>query len=487
MKKILSSIVFLIAFAPFVASAAIIYNQPDHSTVVDNPLFTHYITRECVPISSTDSLGAIAIWTGTGVDPTWTEGDELFVWGTNDPTCAGGAGLSEFDLTGTTPIQNLEANTRYSFDLTHSASSTTSLAGFAYLRVELYQGNHSFNNQCMGTTGLTSTSDIENNCYIQIFDSVGDTVGDSSTRIVSVAPGNKSTIATSTAATFAASGYINPVDFKTGMYIQIQYAFYGDALLPTPDPSQVFKTINFPIATSGPFVVSTTSPVSKTGEYTMQTRLKTPSLLSDVLSFLGYCSTGCTGGNIRISTSTTFVAVMPNGYDAFVASTTNSITAYLASSTISLASCSSWTSFSLGDCLNLLFVPQVRPIDDALSNFRNTFFSFAPWGYVTRVVVILSSNATSSLPLIDVTMPLGRPGSPEYMVDEYKFDPNDMLSGGALLLNRVHTSFGGDFSVQEVMEPFVDFTIAMLLISYIFYDLLKMRGGHRKTASGKLH
>lgn len=307
---------------------------------------------------------------------------------------------------------------------------------------------------------------------------------DSTTHIATVTPADNATISTSTTATMGATGYVNPADYVSGMFVQMKYALYANSQVSVANPSALFTTINFPITSSGLFSFSTTTPITRGGQYTLTTQIRSASLANNVLNFLGFDQFATFG--ITTSKSTKFTAAAFNGFDTFVASTTASITDYLASSTISLATCSSWTSFNLGDCLNLIFVPALGPMQSALNDFKTGFLSYAPWGYVTRMVVILSGTATTTLPTINVTIPLGNPSRPEYTNGTFTIDPNDTLSGGAALLETVHTTFGGDFSVRTVTEPFVKLSIALTVLMAVFYDLIGMAHHRKLTRNGKL-
>lgn len=311
-------------------------------------------------------------------------------------------------------------------------------------------------------------------------------VVDTTTRINTVTPASGSTIATSTAATFGATGYIKDTDFKNGMFVQIKYGLYADAASPAgpASPDLLYTTLVFPLSSSGNFSVSTTSPALKKGQYTMQTSIQTTSIVNNVLNFLGFGQFANNG--ILSATSTQFVGDSFSGYDIYVASTTANITNYLASSTISLAACSSWTSFNLGDCMNLMFVPQTGPILQTLTDFKNGFLSYAPIGYITRAIVILSGTTPTDLPGIHVQIPLGQPGHPEYTNGFFTLNIMDMLQGGADLADSIHTTFGDDVSLREATEPFIKLSYAMFLIIFIVQDIMKMRNHNVSMGKSKL-
>lgn len=297
------------------------------------------------------------------------------------------------------------------------------------------------------------------------------------TRIISTVPAGGATVATSTSATVGADVYVNPLDYKNGDYVEIKYAPYSSYQAAVADPNLLFTKIDFQIATSGESDFSTTSPITTQGLYTMSTTLYGP----NTYDFFNIFSFNL-GSSALLSTSTQFTAGSLSGYDIFVASTTASINAYLASSTVSLASCTSFTSFSLGDCMNLIFVPQAAPIEQALGAFKEGFLSYAPWGYITRFITILSGEgaATSSLPVLSATFPLG----PSQTMTTFTIDPNTFIPAGDALLNSATATFGpgeGE-SFQQILEPILDELLALLVTIAIIHDILSIRG---KSKYGK--
>lgn len=290
------------------------------------------------------------------------------------------------------------------------------------------------------------------------------------TRIISTTPASGSTIATSTAATFGATGFINSADYSSGMYLEIKYAAYSASQAAVANIGSLYTTLDIPITAAGSFNYSTTSPVSTVGQYTMQTQIRSSSWINSALNFFGFGQFANLG--ITTATTTTFIAAHSSAYDILIASTTESINNYLASSTVSIASCTNWTSFSLGDCMNLLFVPQTQPIYTALDDFKNQFLTYAPWGYLTRFIVIMTGSATTSLPVMSVTFPLGSATD----LDTYTLDMGDMITGGASLLNSIPER-GGSMNAQDIIEPWIQLFIALFVVIIIVRDLTKMGGG----------
>jgi hypothetical protein len=283
-----------------------------------------------------------------------------------------------------------------------------------------------------------------------------------------------STIATSTGATFGVTGYVNPNDYVDGMNVTIQYAPYVASQEVVACTSCLFTKLSFNIATSGVFSFSTTSPALVQGRYTKQTQLNAPSTFSffNLFSFV-------VGSNSLTSTSTTFVTGQLNGFDEYIDASSAAINDYLASSTISLASCSSFTSFNLGDCINLLFVPQAVPMEQLWANFRQQFLSYYPWGYVTRFFTILGGSATSTIPVVSVSIPTPYTAGNANDATILTIDTPAMFAEGSADLNSVNAN-GTDQNFQDVMEPYVQIFIAISLLFIVVHDLIGLARVRRK-------
>ena len=213
----------------------------------------------------------------------------------------------------------------------------------------------------------------------------------------------------------------------------------------------------------------------------MYTSIQTPSFFSTVLNFIGFGQFATQG--IKTATTTAFTADHLTAFDRLVASTTDSINAYIASSTISLSACTSWTQFALIDCLNLLFIPQREPMMKAMSDFKDGFLSLKPWGYVTRTIVILSGNATSSVPIVNTFVPNPVTGG----TLDWTFNPNESVEAATVLLDNVHSAYGPPTTIKQAMEPLVKAIISLSVFMYIFYDMIRSRrAAHHGGRGGKL-
>ena len=295
-----------------------------------------------------------------------------------------------------------------------------------------------------------------------------------STQISAVTPVGGSTIASSTAATFGATGYIAASDYVPGTTLTITYAPTNAADVVSALPNAFTTTLTFPIYAYGAFDFSTTSPAVSDGDYNMSAVLQGP----NIPYFYGLFYNP---GSVLTSTSTEFTVNNQIGIDEFTASTTALIESAYASSTISLASCSSFVGFNLGDCLNVLFVPQPAAINAVLSQFRGQLLSYFPWGYVTRFFTILSSNGTSTLP--SATAVIAMPYSDGSASDTQSFtvDPTATLAAASAALDGIDAN-GTDLNWQAVLEPYVQLFIGITLLFIIVFDLIGTAHHHRNHA-----
>lgn len=313
---------------------------------------------------------------------------------------------------------------------------------------------------------------------------------DSHTHFVALTPSNGSIISTSTTADFDVTLYGGD-DFTTGDILHIEYRLNSRqlglfALDVLPD-----QTFDQSIVASGFQVLHINKPVTEVGKYTVLWQIRhvhQNNVFDNVLGFFGLSDFA--GNNTYVASTTVFTAEHQNTFDSYVGSTTEAIASSTAHSVaFNTSVCSPSFSFNIVDCLDLIFGWSPNAMRSAFSDFNEDFLTRVPWGYATRTIVLLSGGATTTFPALSVNFPLGNPTQPGYIAnDHFTLDTSDMLHGGSNLLNSVHTTFGGDLSVQDVTQPFVRLVIALALMAGIIYDLVGMRrhGGISTSRRTKL-
>lgn len=304
---------------------------------------------------------------------------------------------------------------------------------------------------------------------------------DNTTHIIVTIPPNNSTIATSTNAAVGANININTAEWVAALannngnwFLQVSvqrntpitrqldgpFDFLFKSILGTNRPVQKYT---IPIPTSGFLSLSTTTDVSLPGSYYLTVQIIKPAPFGTILSFLGFGS-----ATILDATSTTFVSSVTTSWDRLGASTSEAMNNFVASTTDDLMDkCFSWSGIQIADCLNLIFLPQSGDLGRVMNDLNTGLFTYAPWGYVTRIVNIFSGNATSSFPLISTGIP--DPSNPHHLL-AFHFDPNEAILGAAGLMDSIRDPVT-DENPRDALETIVKTIIALAVVSIIFYDL----------------
>jgi hypothetical protein len=144
----------------------------------------------------------------------------------------------------------------------------------------------------------------------------------------------------------------------------------------------------------------------------------------------------------------------------------------VATAFLNIGNSTSTDDFSPMGCLGFLFVPDSNQMKNTLEQFRVGVLQRAPWGYVSRLVYILNSSATTSLPVISYTFPDG--GGLDGAT--WNIDAGEMIAGAGTLLNSVEDRNGNN--IRDVLEPLVKLVISIALIFGIVTDLT---GSHGKS------
>lgn len=167
MKKTLGIIVLTIFLGSFsFAAASTLYWQPIATTTI-NTIYTHYILRMCIPVSSNANMYSVSFATGPGVSTT-TSSWALYVSTSSSPVCATATQVSN------NALGTLQPSTIYT-----ATTTAFSLSGVSYLRIEIFDGGGGatpITNQALGTTGKLDNGDINNNPYLKIEDSINSNI-----------------------------------------------------------------------------------------------------------------------------------------------------------------------------------------------------------------------------------------------------------------------------------------------------------------------
>lgn len=258
------------------------------------------------------------------------------------------------------------------------------------------------------------------------------------TVITTVTPPNDPTgvnaLATSTTFAFGATGNVHDNDYREGMYLKISYennvaaaslavgpAFSdaGNALcswLPNwmcPGAVDEYElsgssqgSIVFPITSAGAFSFSTSTDMQIIGRHTMTTAIWQPGLSVAGISI---------GDSVFVATTTAFTVATSSSYDRAVGQTVeailnmNQVAANPPVCYFDITTPANYFS-NIAECIQALSVVAADTVASSLQTYMGDLLSRAPWGYATRVFVILTNNTgTSTLPSIAVAVPDGLP------------------------------------------------------------------------------
>lgn len=342
-----------------------------------------------------------------------------------------------------------------------------------------------FSTQGISFSSQFVTTDVTgDNFYGQIYS--GNTpVPDTSTHIVTVTPTDNATIATSTTATVGARIYVNTTEWVQALAANNGKWFVQMTITPSsvvtgiPSAAGAFDAafgttvLTFPITTNGSTNFSTTTPLVDKGSYNVVTQIIQPPPYGNFFAWFGIGS-----ARVLATKSTRFTVSEKTGFDTLQGSTTSIIDDFFASTSPQLiSSCASFTGFNLGDCLNLLFIPQSSDLGRVMNTLNTGVFAYAPFGYVTRMVEILSGQSTSTFPMLSTSFP--DPSHPSELMT-YTFDQNEALAGAGALLDNLTIPQDPSVNVRGAMDLIVKTIIALSVMSYIFYDLAHSTKGNHK-------
>lgn len=321
------------------------------------------------------------------------------------------------------------------------------------------------------------------------------------TRIISVTPPNDpnqlNARATSTTFAVEGTGYVSVNDFISGMVFRLNiknnagvptqnlvgpgYSSAGVAICnwlfdwlcpPVVDDdtqitgaqtSVINRTWEFPIESDEDFDYATTTNLQQIGRYTL-----TASILVPQPDFAGIA----VGSYTLISTTTTFFVATSTYYDVAhdaAVALTNQLSSSAAAANCEVDFTSLFGLLDMGDCIIYLFSGSTEYVADALRIQIADLTSRAPWGYATRVYIILTGEtASSTLPSIAAHVPSGLP----FEGKEFDFTP---WTGIENTVATLQTKVPED-QTESAYDLFVFWWNTMWLIVFALWLLQELYG-----------
>ena len=227
------------------------------------------------------------------------------------------------------------------------------------------------------------------------------------------------------------------------------------------------------------FAVSTTTTGNlSTGYYRLNTSIIKPSSFFGLTGLFGISF----GQTVIVATSTTFsvgtVTAQQTELFNLTQASAGGVSIMTSTTTaVSLSSCNPF-SLNLGLCLAVLFFPTQSDMTNLLQFAHDNFLNRAPWGYATRMVSILTNNATTTantaLPTWVVTFPSiqGATGSP-LAGSSISFNMQNMLDTGSTTLNGIVDPISGK-NMRQIIEPYILLFIAISALIIVFHDIMGM-------------
>jgi len=212
------------------------------------------------------------------------------------------------------------------------------------------------------------------------------------TQIFTTIPTNGSTIATTSASVFGASGYIESDDWVTGTVLDVRiakdetaFASVGASANPCligvtglfcvlEADNLINENFTIPITASGNFALTNSRTLTSEGRYTITAKIIKP------LFTLG----GVNVGQVTLATKTmSFVAGAKNTYDDFVDNIASTTTSYIQN--FDSDSCSVVSgSFNLGECFIGLLIPSGN-VFSAYTRIPDLLAEKFPFSYINSM------------------------------------------------------------------------------------------------------
>lgn len=312
--------------------------------------------------------------------------------------------------------------------------------------------------------------------YYVFIISGGSFVGDgvTLTSIISVSPVDGSSVATTTltggATTTAVVGYVDSSDLSSTTQVTVNYSNQTCSSISVDAINAVNGTCNFsltyPITTVGSFSFSTSTLFNYIGKWQYVASIQDT---NNSLCIFGYCLINNSTELAQVTGS--FVVSTSSGIDNLVseiASTSAGI------GNLDLSACKininpfASSTFDILGCVEVLFVPNASATQAFMTSYAGQFLNYFPLGYATRLVQIMSSGATTTLPAISYTF---SSSSALSAVGTVSFDPFGALAGSSSISQATSDVTGAPETVWQIMNPVITDIVYLLLLFMIIHDI----------------
>lgn len=298
-------------------------------------------------------------------------------------------------------------------------------------------------------------------------------ITDFSTRFIEITPLDGDTVSSTTPVTVGSHLYINASDYDADQYLSITFqndtvSNIGGSVLDAwnsawgTGSTGGFAEIRLAVTSGDNDISTTTSNFIRDGRVTATYALKSPTFWSSLWVVGGLFS-----GSTVMSTTTQFIVGEKTSFDEAIDAGDNGLangilfgtTTDIIGSNFNADVCTV-SNFNLIGCLKGIIVPSPQAFQTLFTQAKDGFLSYFPFGYVTRFYAIVSGTATSTLPVLSMTIPTGFPSGGNTIT----LSPWGHLMGqGSYLATATSTQTGVTFysSFEVYWNRFVYFVFGL--------------------------
>lgn len=322
------------------------------------------------------------------------------------------------------------------------------------------------------TEGGTCTSVVSNGVWTLIGNN--DELQNFNTRIISFLPENATT--TTNPPYFELNAYVAAEDLGTikGIRLSFHNIDQNVLIIGALSPSDIWL-VDEEIETAGEFFFSTSTVSVADGNYRIEACIDR-TFFGDDFGLIGGWIIGaftdvddCQSHQFIVGTSTFIGNISQNLWqdtqDFFGNSTATSSEA-LAATCNPLSS-----SFGIRECTAFLLVPDPLQLSQTMTEARSAFLSRVPWGYFTRTIDIMSSQATTTLPSFTTNIQIGAGSDMSPASTSITIDIADMVAGAGSLVDGIEAVGYEGVGFRTVFEDWIKGMVALLVILTIVADV----------------
>lgn len=228
--------------------------------------------------------------------------------------------------------------------------------------------------------------------------------------------------------------------------------------------------------TSGEVNFSTTTPLAD-GNYRLQAKMERKFFFDWIT--VPFDSINQTISKQFVVGTPTFIGnLSQNGFNIL----NGTLASSTATSSVALvANCNPLGTFDMVNCLAGLFVPDANQIQVTIQGAQQGILTRMPWGYITRFVGIIGGNGTTTLSTtysVEVAM------NNASDTTQISFNPGEMFTGGASLVDSIHSPYDSSVTFRSVFEPIIKLSIALLVLFQIVHDITGSHSHHSEAEIG---